>query len=315
MRFPFVNCRCVLPRPEEGEAYRRAIRDLGATLASEQTFTAALRPSREAGDALFAELERQLPATSSYRAMSAAERERFELALAADLESGRRIRSRGTVLFRRDPPRREDVERELPEHRASDTADAVAYAFRTPSRQADLEQSAAASARRAGETLESRHFFGEARALGRDPLEEQERERRSRRFEAVRLETSDPSRARIPGILDVRRGTVRVAVHLYCRETTNPERPPLVIRCDQDRTRRCSACSYVWNEVELMISPELAAIGIGVADVPEIEYAVAIGEVDRRLSSSGFYGEEPAIPDEAEPLAPPSSSLPKYRPR
>lgn len=191
---------------------------------------------------------------------------------------------------------------------------AIAEVFRTPARQRELEQ----SARRASEALESRHFFGEARVLGRNPLEEQERERRSRRFGrsgAVRLETSGPFRARIPGVLDVRRRTVRVAVHIGCRETTNPERPPLVIRCDRDQTRRCSACSYVWAEAELMISPELATIGIGVADVPEIEYAAALGEVDRRLSSSGFYGEPPEIPKEAEALEAPSRRLPMYRPR
>ena len=113
---------------------------------------------------------------------------------------------------------------------------------------------------------------------------------------------------------DLRGRTVRVLVHLRC-PNARPDEAPLVVPSREPETRVCSGCSLAWAVACIRDARDLEAIELARETVPEIRFVEAMGNLERRESGRFSYGRPAEIPDEAEPLAPPSSALPEYRPR
>lgn len=246
-----------------------------------------------------------------------------------------RTPERQTELERanRDVPRvRCEIRAETP------LSDAIARAQRGISLGFEVERRRLERAERVGYDLgDEERTVG---ALGRNPLDEfapsheadavleRELSRRARAasaeleerfFPERRTRISDPRTGHLPERrgFEPRGRTVRVAVHIGCPNETRPGFGSIVIPTPLRgrEIRRCSGCSHVWDEVELMQSGSLEAVNLALVNVPEIAWIAAMGEAERRSSSSRSYGSEPEIPKEAEALEPPSSRLPMYRPR
>lgn len=76
---------------------------------------------------------------------------------------------------------------------------------------------------------------------------------------------------------------------------------------------RCAACGELWRGLHVIECADLGAIGLRWGNVPELRFAIGLGE-NSRQEALAWPGPEPEIPGYSEPICPRNPRLPIYRP-